>query len=145
MEKNNIQTRVKHTQEQTRSEGSESIYIGSADEGVQVMVVYEDGEMTREVSAGNVAKEPKGTSASHLEGNEVTPNATREADLVLLRNRLSSGQPCLNTEPLNAFFKKIVSKSDCNEAETNSNPRVETGILESRTQLSAMNPHIEGR
>ncbi|ROL51219.1 NACHT, LRR and PYD domains-containing protein 6 [Anabarilius grahami] len=36
-------------------------------------------------------------------------------------------------------------KSDCSKAETSSNPRVETGILESRTQLSAMNPHIEGR
>ncbi|ROL52059.1 hypothetical protein DPX16_19957 [Anabarilius grahami] len=48
MEKNNIQTRVKHTQEQTRSEGGESIYIGSADEGVQVMMVCDDGEMTRE-------------------------------------------------------------------------------------------------
>ncbi|ROL43704.1 hypothetical protein DPX16_21865 [Anabarilius grahami] len=68
----------------------------------KVVPLRECGQETK----GNVAKEPKGTSASHLEGNEVTPNATREADLVLLRNRLSSGQPCLNTEPLKRILQE---------------------------------------
>ncbi|ROL52536.1 hypothetical protein DPX16_6220 [Anabarilius grahami] len=52
----------------------------------------------------------------------------------LFQDRISTTHPS----------EKRASKSDCERAVSNSNPRVEMGILKSRTQLSAINPRIEG-
>jgi len=54
-------------------------------------------------------------------------------------------QPCLDHRISKTHSsEKRASRSDCKGAVGNSNPRVEAGILESRTQLKAINSHIEG-
>ncbi|ROJ66311.1 hypothetical protein DPX16_16574 [Anabarilius grahami] len=78
-------------------------------------------------------------------GEQSHPQCHQGGRTNLAKAKHSLGQPCLIHRISKAHpSKKRADKSDCERAVSDSNPHAEMGILESRTQLSAINPRIEG-